>query len=889
MSNQSKFDPTDFAKRSTDFATGSTVFDRFEILGLIASGAQGRVYRAKDILLQNEVALKVLIPGVILQHDLLRFQSEAKLACKMNHKNIATVYDFSFHNDVPFLSMEYIDGESLDSILKRQVALTLDEFYVIFLQVCEALAHAHSQKIVHRDIKPGNITVARSESNEPIVKILDFGIAKNTTPIDIADEAKLTAAGAVIGTPLYMSPEQAQGKTVTTKCDNYSLGCVMWHAMTGSPPFVEESAMQTIMQHIAGELPDMISDRDEEIPEELELMIRKLLSKTPDERPSIAGDVIPLLRELQHDHAMALSASSLVEKTAPEPGTTKPVEKNSNRPLLVVAIVAALFAIIGSFSFKMLKSAELPTVSTKQESQEGLGKAADSLDKSLADQEAQLLQIDDGRTLLVRLAANDEKFRKIVGNRRLNRIDVSDSEKLTDKCLQYFAEVPNLKEVILNRTSVKTLENLDRCLNLEELELKATAVNDQSMQKLVKLPKLRNIRLDYCKGITDSGIKTLLQVKTLSDFGLVGTSVTSLSASALASMPCLRSLYLSDTRVDRAGVLKICSSPSLQELEITNDFMTADFIKKLRADFPLIRFNDMPSGAQEMAAAAQKACDEKRFADALQLYQQLIKLYNDRPYDRRLAAFNMQAGICAGYLKQYPLCQKYLARAVTLSEQTENLSVLVSSLLNRFSFYSTIGQRPKGMVFFERAMKIQTTRRPPSPEGAAGAESLAATYRGMNDLKNAEKWYLKKIELDEKLYGPRSLNSITALVILGEVQRPQMKFDEAEKHYKRGISIIQSDKLTPEQKLAFSEMLGTAYAGLSAIEFYKKNYEGALELSNKAIAAQRNNNGPPANHASVHKQKAGILRILNRKQEADKEEEIARKIVADAKQAAKKK
>ncbi|MBX9666955.1 MAG: serine/threonine protein kinase, partial [Candidatus Obscuribacterales bacterium] len=166
------------AMDSAEFSVGSVVFEKFEILALISSGGKGRVYRARNLHLNLDVALKVLLTEAHSQVDVMRFQSEARLASKLNHPNIATIFDFGLFGGRPYLSMELVDGESLAKRLERVQRLRLDEFLTIFIQVVDALVFAHEQGVIHRDVTPANIVIAKGHDGELIAKVLDFGIAK---------------------------------------------------------------------------------------------------------------------------------------------------------------------------------------------------------------------------------------------------------------------------------------------------------------------------------------------------------------------------------------------------------------------------------------------------------------------------------------------------------------------------------------------------------------------------------------------------------------------------------------------------------------------------------------------------------------------------------------
>ncbi|MBX9671426.1 MAG: serine/threonine protein kinase, partial [Candidatus Obscuribacterales bacterium] len=194
--------------RLGDSVVGSILFSKFEVLDVIADGGKGRVLKVRNIDLQSLFALKVLTNSTISDEDMMRFHNEAKIASKLSHPNIASVFDFGSFKGFPYLVMELVDGMSLSEYLKERRVLNLQDFLDVFLQVTKALVHAHRLGVIHRDVKPDNIAVKKDDTGLT-AKLLDFGLAKKIE-LDTEKIGRLTARGAVLGTPLYMSPEQTR-------------------------------------------------------------------------------------------------------------------------------------------------------------------------------------------------------------------------------------------------------------------------------------------------------------------------------------------------------------------------------------------------------------------------------------------------------------------------------------------------------------------------------------------------------------------------------------------------------------------------------------------------------------------------------------------------------
>ncbi len=258
---------------------GTTVADRIQILEHLGAGGMSTVYKARHLLLDRIVAVKIIHPGHAKSQAIRRFQQEAKAATALNHPNIATVREFGIDREGnPYLVMDYVEGRSLADEIKARGALEPQRVTKLGIQICDGLEHAHGSNIVHRDLKPANLILSKSEpANEESLKIVDFGIAKV-----LGEEAKsnLTQTGDIFGTPNYMSPEQCLGNKVDHRSDVYSLGCLLFECLEGKPPFEGESAFETLSKHV-GETPKFANTK---LPANLRNVILRCLEKDAAKR-----------------------------------------------------------------------------------------------------------------------------------------------------------------------------------------------------------------------------------------------------------------------------------------------------------------------------------------------------------------------------------------------------------------------------------------------------------------------------------------------------------------------------------------------------------------------------------------------------------------------------
>jgi tRNA A-37 threonylcarbamoyl transferase component Bud32 len=287
---------------------GSFIGGTYRVLDFIGQGGMGFVYKVEHLMMAKILALKVLRSEQVSEDVWKRFRIEAQAIARLDHANVVRIYDMSqTEAGLPYYTMDLLVGESLADYLDEYYRLPVSEALGIFRQVCAGLAYAHDRGIIHRDIKPGNIMLlADGKANAPpVVKIVDFGIAKLSS-FDSGFGQGLTRPGEVFGSPLYMSPEQCSGQQLDHRTDMYSVGVTMFQALTGRPPLLGKTAIETTAMHQSVVPPSMadviVLDDDEEpivFPPELEQIVARLLAKSPDARYDSLADVASELLALE--------------------------------------------------------------------------------------------------------------------------------------------------------------------------------------------------------------------------------------------------------------------------------------------------------------------------------------------------------------------------------------------------------------------------------------------------------------------------------------------------------------------------------------------------------------------------------------------------------------
>ena len=263
-----------------DALLGQVLEGRYKVLEFLGRGGMSTVYKVEHQILSKILAMKFLQAQLVTKTDsVMRFQREGKAMARLQHPNLCSVTECSIIDGVPYLVMEFLQGQSLDQILNEEKRLSAKRTIEIMMQVADGLEHAHQEGIVHRDIKPSNIMMTPTESGGEAAKVVDFGLAR----IMDGEDQKLSQTGEAFGSPLYMSPEQCLGNAIDARTDIYGLGCVIYECLSGNVPFRGKTFMETFNLHISGELKPFAKGLD--VPPALADLVERMLAKDSIDRP----------------------------------------------------------------------------------------------------------------------------------------------------------------------------------------------------------------------------------------------------------------------------------------------------------------------------------------------------------------------------------------------------------------------------------------------------------------------------------------------------------------------------------------------------------------------------------------------------------------------------
>lgn len=532
-------------------------YDRYKPLRELGTGASGAVYLAKDLLLKKKVAVKVLRNLEATQ--LVSFQEEARTTSRLKHRNIVEVDDFAVTaSGAPYMVLEYVDGISLKSLLEREGPLSYIACIPLFQQICDGLKYAHGHGVFHRDIKPSNILLSEGHRGSTVVRLIDFGLAR------VINEKKDLERGLTLaGTPYYMSPDQARNKTFDERSEVYSLGCVLFEALTGIPPFRGTTALETLSMHAEMTPPSLVEAfrlykesntslssskpsisvlRDYppgRFPRRLEIVVATCLAKRPEDRFQSMDDLKNALTNLYADietrETSALLAINRLTETVSAGGSQFFSKKRTVNGAILLAVT-----LIGSVAvflvFQERDQSKRGNSNAVKEATKGQPEAVDgstsvniSTGKSLLNfVKRSERKLNLNASLSNKEAAKDLKFYKYVTDVDLSNNDIDDETtsylngqriRVADlsnsgiRTLVYVAKMPLMDNLNLGDTQVDNdaIERISH-LNLRSLDIRNTPVDDGAIPSIAKMPCLATLGC-YGSKITKKGLDRLALIK----------------------------------------------------------------------------------------------------------------------------------------------------------------------------------------------------------------------------------------------------------------------------------------------------------------------------------------------------------------------------------------
>lgn len=613
--------------------------ERYNLLALIGQGGSGIVYYCQDRLLNKMVAVKAL--HTLNSVQLVAFQREAKATSRLNHPNIIQVYDFgATTGGVPYMCMEFVNGMSLERFFTEGTSLSIDDTLKLFRRICEGLAHAHANGILHRDIKSSNILVGDDGAGGLQAKIIDFGVAvwrsnRTKAPEDgygegtkSVEASSSVADGSVVdgerkpagpssvqddsiaGSPNYMPPDQSMGFEYDERSEVYGLGCTLFEALSGQVPFPGRTTYETMRMHAEMDPPKLSDIKpDVQFSEDLELLVARCLKKSQSERFQTVTELGAALSKLTSDNVPQVATIEFDEELFPAPPVlaSPPTEKERRLNLrnllyLSCSFLAAMIVLIGFFAAGIQKDQaprpeavekDLPLpnmtemLGTLNEPHFGKGKSR-GLDwycakGEVADRDLKLLRkIPDVRKVSLLGDKLTGAGLKQIQDLPLTGLDMTDT-LLADKTIENVAKFTTLVELDIDRNPRLTDKGLEKIETLENLEYLSCGPNitDRGIDSIIKLSKLHTLKLEGCKGVTASGIKKLAGLKDLQSLNVNGLGSEAEITAALAYLPVLDCLTIERMRLDRQSLSNVSKLSKLKQLELDGSKVSQDDVELL--------------------------------------------------------------------------------------------------------------------------------------------------------------------------------------------------------------------------------------------------------------------------------------------------------------------
>ncbi len=764
-------------EQTVDYQPGTVVFDKFKIIEKIGAGGMARVYKAEQIDLNRNVALKVLYSSIIDPRAIMRFQNEAKTTSKVVHQNIASILDFGVSKDgEPYMAMELIEGMTLQRWLSLEGKLNLDDFFSVFIQTADALAHAHEKGVIHRDITPGNIMIITGLDNLPIVKVLDFGVAKLVSKEE--QVGFVTDPGTILGSPLYISPEQSRCETATPQTDLYSLGCVMYQCLVGKPPFDGTTAIEVFLKHREDPVPQITELEDTPPNRSLIAFLMKHLEKSPANRPSSASHSRDELARLQEQHHVQQSAKVATTEQISPSAKRQPTREFAigiaticGATLLICAVFAAVGYSRGWFVQETTPSntkivSNLPFRQDYQHQKE--------------DEIEQVLRTKDWNDASLKkyTKTSDELFTLPLAN-----------SMVTDDGLKYLTTQKSLRTLDLSSTHVHSLKYVKGISNLEDLDLTNCKLDSGALENLQNLSSLKLVILD-------------------------NTNVTAQDVTLLAK----------NHSVNKVSV-KSCPKIGPKEL---------DYLQK---EMPLCLVQPKElTLAQELAIYTAQENFEKCYSLAKAQVASMNKY--DSPHIMKGLT---QAAASCRFVGKFDESLHYVERQKLLAKKTGHPSDRLLANDSEIQHWAHANELERLIKAVDEDKEFRSMYRSESNEVIArNYDMIATVYTTKNQFGKAAEYeqqtYLLRYRMIPanakamELYGPRGIMTFVAKARLGSIYFAAKDYKTAKKHLRFLLNPLEV------KSVDVALVICTGLLEIATISFHEGSYEDARLYCSNGIA-----------------------------------------------------
>lgn len=579
--------------------------ERYKPVAQLGKGAGGAVYLCVDQILKKKVAVKTI--NSLTREELISFQEEAKVTSKLNHPNIVDILNFGVTDSgSPYMVLSYIKGITLEKFLQENGPLDWNTTVEIFIQICHALSYAHKHDIFHRDLTPGNFLIDFSDPENLKVSLIDFGVSlikRNS------QEVTSFQGRTIVGTPSYMSPDQAMGKQYNECSEIYSIGCVMYETLTGQPPFQGDTAMETISLHANSHPKKLNEVVNSEHPVLLQSLVDKCLAKATEHRYQNMSELISALEEISQ---IALSTHDQEAKTEwfIQEGKLDFVGDSTEygRSILpfIMIILAGIFCTI-FFVYELIFNSPDSNLKVSMS-----GKSMDLITNTADQYQLKIISPNGRRTIIVKDTITRAQLDNLASYKKISRVSFGNTEfdnghlrrlarlaknrnlsytylnlrytRITDSGVARLRYFPELESLSLRGNRNITDESLPVIATLKyliALDLKGTSITDDGIDNLLKLRDLQYLAISDCKGITDRSIPKILRMRNLQALHIGKSGISAEGAKSLIRSNKFKMLGLDGLHISEQ-IIPNMSDCRLTILTLRNNKFTDKLVKKIR-------------------------------------------------------------------------------------------------------------------------------------------------------------------------------------------------------------------------------------------------------------------------------------------------------------------
>ncbi len=592
------------------------IAERYEVIREIGSGGMAVVYKARDTSLNKEVAVKMLRPELMTGEGMMRFQMEAKTASMLSHPNLIRTLDFGITSDAqPYLVMDFVSGTTLSDFIEEKTRLPISQAAGIFIQICDAMALAHSQGVLHRDLKSSNIMLTQLDSAQPKAFVLDFGLAKRV------EDPGLTRTGKLIGSPRYMSPEHARGEELDTRADIYSMGCIMFETLTGRPPISGETVLDTIMKQTT-ELPPTLAEKcpDAEFSQAVEAIVATCLEKDPNQRFQSMAELKQSIQSLREFRATQ-SNTREIKMAIPEPTAldSPPIVLAPAFSRRFILSCVTLLVVVGGVGLLVAPMVpELIDVIHPSKDNEVTVPVPPHTELMLGAEDEPILPSNVGWTIMPwndgvpwykKFGVDEEDFvdyqtfhkygyislwkeratasrLRFLQKAQLKGLSLYECHGLSDNEVKIASEMKTLEVLLIDKNpnlTDKALRSVYDLKNLKILSMERDFFTDQAFQGIEQLQNLEVLYLGRMDNFHGYGLKYIQKLSKLKKLRIDRSPVRPGTLGLIGQLKNLRVLTVEGCRVTNEDAIEFSKLPNLEILNVSNTKLTEEGFKTLTA------------------------------------------------------------------------------------------------------------------------------------------------------------------------------------------------------------------------------------------------------------------------------------------------------------------